>query len=159
MNPRAKYPILFFLILMLSLGACNNDQEQASDSLMGEWNVVESTSIYAEFTPTGFNATETVEESGDLGFFRFTDDLFEYQITRNDTLFEGNGSWDLEADRIRSGFFREPVFYLELPGHFDFQIFLGDGTRNAERNATVANFVERPESGTSVLIDLKLEKK
>ncbi|MEL6843127.1 MAG: hypothetical protein AAFP02_07910, partial [Bacteroidota bacterium] len=55
------------LLLSLSLFSCQREEIQALESLEGEWNVVAIESLYGAFTRTGGNATEIVEDAGQLG--------------------------------------------------------------------------------------------
>ena len=89
--------LLIFLLCSIGLSSCNKDDIQAENSINGIWNVTEIYSLYANFTQNGFNnPTETLTETGALGFFHFEGENVEYQFTRNDTLYTGNRShnWD-----------------------------------------------------------------
>ncbi len=151
--------VLLILMLTSSWFACQkNDELQAEDSLMGVWDIVTVSSIYGAFFENGFDPAETILESAPIGTFHFKTDAVEYNFTRNDTLFTGTASWQLELEKVRSGFFRENKFTLTIEDHFLFDVSFGDSTRNAEKKATIATFLERPSSGFGVLIEISLEK-
>lgn len=151
----------FFLMVFMAsmLVACSkNDEIQAADSLEGVWDIVAISSLYGEFFENGFNPSETVTETTQLGSFHFMEDSVEYAFTRNDTLYTGIGTWELELEKVQEGFSKSNKFTLTIEDHFLFDVSLGDGTRNAEKNASTATFVETPSSGFGVLIEISLEK-
>lgn len=152
---------VFVIIMMASMFvACKKDDKiQAEDSLEGVWDIVAISSMYGEFFENGFNPSETVAETAQLGIFHFMEDSVEYSFTRNDTLYTGIGPWDLELEKVQEGFSKSNRFTLTIEDHFLFDVSLGNGTRNAEKNARNATFVESPSSGFGVLIEISLEKK
>lgn len=148
-----------FLLVVCSFFACQkNDEIQAEDSLMGVWDIVTVSSMYGEFSDNGFDPAETISESAPIGTFHFKKDVVEYNFSRNDTLFTGTVSWQLDLEKVRSGFFRENKFTLTIEDHFLFDVSFEDSTRNAEKEAKSATFLERPNSGFGVLIEMTLEK-
>lgn len=153
-----KVWFLFASILVL-FAACNKDEIQAEKSIEGNWKVVEITSYYGEFFSNGgFDPSETILDSGDLGSFNFSENFVDYSFTRNDTLFSGNGSWVLELEKVNQGFTKVNKFTLTIEGHFEFDVAFEDQTKNAEKNAKELTFMEYPTSGFGVGIELKLEK-
>ena len=62
----AQFTLQVWIMLMLSclLMSCNRDEVQAEKSLTGEWNITAITSIYGEFSPTSFDPSSTLSETG-----------------------------------------------------------------------------------------------
>lgn len=150
---------VLFLVIVSSFFACQkNDEIQAENSLMGVWDITTVSSTYGEFFDNGFDPTETITESAPIGSFHFKKDVVEYDFSRNDTLFTGTASWQLDLEKVRSGFFRENKFTLTIEDHFLFDVSFEDSTRNAEKDAKSVTFLERPSSGFGVLIEMALEK-
>lgn len=139
--------------------SCQNDEVQAEESLEGVWDIVSITSYYGQFSETSFDASETVSESGQLGTFEFIQDSVAYSFTRHDTAYAGNMSWILELEKVRSGFSRENQFTLTVEDRFVFNVSFEDETRNAEKDATTTAFVTIPEEGSSVFVEMSLEKR
>lgn len=146
-------------LIALACISCQNDEVQAEESLEGIWDIVSLTSYYGEFSETRFDASETVSESGQLGTFEFVQDSVAYSFTRNDTAYAGNVAWVLELEKVRSGFSRENQFTLTVEDRFVFNVSFEDETRNAEKDATTTAFVTIPEEGSSVFLELSLEKR
>ena len=151
--------ILGTLLICLLGIACNKDQKQAENSIEGEWNVIAINSYYGEFFENGINISEEVMETGGLGNFNFTSDKVDFEFNRNDTLYTGNGPWNITAERVNAGFTKVTEFTLAMEDHFLFDARFEDETKNAEKNARRVSLIETPTSGFGVLIELMLEKK
>lgn len=159
MDKSFTFKHVLFVVIVCSFFACQkNDEIQAEDSLMGVWDIVTVSSVYGDFFDNGFDPTETISESAPIGTFHFNKDAVEYNFSRNDTLFTGIATWQLELEKVRSGFFRENKFTLTIEDHFLFDVSFEDSTRNAEKEAKSVTFLERPSSGFGVLIEMALEK-
>jgi len=155
----AVFNHLLVFLVVFSGWSCQKDETQATQSLKGEWEVISTTSFYGNFIGNRFDVNERVDESGSLGTFTFQDDLVQFSLTRNDTLYEFETEWGLEADKVRAGFFRETQFTLFLKDTFQFDVEFERGTRNAEKNANSATFFYEPEhEGAGVAIEMELEK-
>ena len=139
--------------------ACKKDEIQAEDSIEGVWDIIEITSLYAEFSENGFDPSETISETGQLGTFTFMQNSVDYTFTRNDTLYSGSKSWNLELEKIREGFSKVNDFTLSIEDDFLFDVTFEDGTKNSEKNAKRATFEEWPTSGFGVGINMILEKR
>jgi len=158
MNTRFLIPTLGFIFLSLLVISCNRDEKQATASIEGDWNVTAITSQYGNFTNNAFDPTDEISESGELGTFKFKESTVDFSFTRNDTLYTGNESWTLVAEKVNSGFTRVTEFSLTIDNQFDFKVFFEDQTKNSEKNAQNATFLETPSSGFGVSIDISLEK-
>ena len=155
-----KTPYLIGLFIVLISGwACNSDDDQAINSIRGTWEVTSITSIYGQFVENGFNPSETITETGALGFFNFSNDAVAFEFTRNDTLYSGNDIWSITSEKVNAGFTQETKYNLIIENHFLFEVNFGDGTKNSERNAESATFIESPDIGFGALIELELEKR
>lgn len=159
MNMRSWVLIFGTIIISLMFNACRKDEIQAENSLEGIWDIVTIHSTYGEFSENGSSPTENISESGQLGTFDFMQEDVDFNFTRNDTLFSGSGSWDIETQRVNAGFSKVTEFTLTIDDHFLFDVFLGDGTKNSEKNAISASFHEIPTNGIGVSIELMLEKR
>ena len=74
MNLQLNVFALLLLLISLCFASCEKDDVQAKNSIKGNWNVVEITSIYAEFTDNGYTPIETISDQGQLGNFNFGED-------------------------------------------------------------------------------------
>lgn len=96
-------PMLIILMGFVSLAvSCTTSfQDRQIKNIPGEWEVFQTTTLFAEFLENGFNPTEPpIEESGDLGFFDFSKTTVNYAFVRNDSLFSGSGSYSVDRNRI-----------------------------------------------------------
>jgi len=152
----------FFLfatcLLCLGLMSCGNTQDDATDSIIGEWTVNEIISQYGTFSENEYLNTSSLTEDGDLGTFNFDKDSVRFDYTRNDTLYTGSSSWTLNHERVNSGFVRVDQFRLSIDNYFLFDVRFEDGTSNSEKNAETASFTEVAIDTTDILITLTLEK-
>ena len=157
----------FLLLIVLSVSllvACDKDQVQGEASLKGSWVVNEIESIYADFdieegVVRGIGDSEKETESGNLGFFNFSDSQVTYEFTRNDTLVSGEGAWELKLAEVNQGFFKVNEWTLIIGEDFVFDVRFEDETKNAEKNANSVEFDNWPKSsGNGVAFFLKLEK-
>lgn len=146
-----KYLVLIMSFL-LSV-SCSKDEEQAYDSLIGTWTISEIKSIYQEL-PTN----EVVEETGTLGTFVFNQRTVNFDFVRNDTVYQGNATWNLDLEKVRSGFTRENSFTLDVDGFFVFDAFFGDGTRNSEKNAESLFLIQNVDNGFTPIFEMTLKK-
>ncbi len=149
---------LSFFILLISVAACKNEEDEATNSIRGTWEVTSISSLYGHFVDNGFNPSETITENGILGEFVFTGDSVAYEFMRNDTLYSGNDVWSLTSEKVNAGFTRETEYTLIIENNFLLNVSFGDGTKNSERNAESAIFIETPEIGFGVLVEIELEK-
>nr|WP_298793013.1 hypothetical protein [uncultured Allomuricauda sp.] len=140
------------LAFLLSV-SCSKDEEQAYDSLIGTWTISEIKSIYQEFP-----ANEVVEETGTLGTFVFNQRTVNFDFVRNDTVYQGNATWNLDLEKVRSGFTRENSFTLDVDGFFVFDAFFGDGTRNSEKNAESLFLIQTVDNGFTPIFEMTLKK-
>lgn len=146
-----KYLVLG-LAFLLSV-SCSKDEEQAYDSLIGTWTISEIKSIYQELP-----ANEVVEETGTLGTFVFNQRTVNFDFVRNDTVYQGNATWNLDLEKVRSGFTRENSFTLDVDGFFVFDAFFGDGTRNSEKNAESLFLIQTVDNGFTPIFEMTLKK-
>ncbi|MEM6345055.1 MAG: hypothetical protein AAF927_14285 [Bacteroidota bacterium] len=153
-----SFKLLLGILALPLLVSCNRNQIQAENSLEGNWTVVAINSYYGDFGPNTFNVEETIEESGSLGTFNFTEERLTFSFTRNDTLFAASTPWTLSADKVREGFFRVPAFALSIENSFDFDVQFENETKNAERDADNVRFVSNLEEDSAVYIEMSLEK-
>jgi hypothetical protein len=149
---------LLLLAFLLSTG-CNRDEVQAKKSLEGEWVVSEIYSTYGEYSVNGFSASHTVSETGMLGTFNFVAETVEYSFNRNDTTYAGNEPWNLQLERVNSGFTKTNKFTLTIGAEFIFDVSFEDETKNAEKNAINATFRQDPDFDEEVLVVIMLNKR
>lgn len=155
-------PILTLSFLLLS--ACKKDIRHGENSIKGIWKVVKIESLYADFTVngddvSGFGESEKVLDEGSLGHFNFSDSKVAYNFTRNDTLYSGKGSWELQLDKVNEGFTKVNKWKLIIDNDYQLDVYFEDGTKNAEKKATNVQFDSWPsESGSGVAYFIKLEK-
>ena len=147
--------ILFVTIFI----SCDKNEVQAENSIEGIWNLVAITSYYGDFSNNGFNPTETVSDAGELGDFTFTQNSVDFNFTRNDTTYTNSSSWNLDYEKVNSGFTKVPKFTLEINDQFLFDVVFEDNTKNAEKNAKTMTFTETPTDGFGVSIEISLEKR
>lgn len=158
-----KIRFLIITIALLFL-ACNKDEVQAERSLEGVWDITAIDSEYGEFTQSQFGSSfdsyDSISEYGLLGTFNFSETTVDYEFIRNDTMYSGNETWNLELEKVNSGFTRVNEFTLNIENQFLFDVSFGDETKNAEKNATSLTFLESPsESGYAVRLQISLEKR
>lgn len=146
------------LLLSLSLFSCQREEVQALESLEGEWNVVAIESLYGAFTRTGGNATETVEDAGQLGTMLFEEGTVRFNFNRNDSLFAGNSDWELEFEKVNEGFFRVPRYTLIIDALGTFEVQFEDDTKNSQRDAQNAIFREVTDAPQERIVHFTLEK-
>lgn len=140
------------LAFLLSV-SCSKDEEQANDSLIGTWTISEIKSIYQ-----GLSANEVVEETGILGTFIFNKRTVAFDFVRNDTLYQGSAIWNLNLEKVRSGFTRENSFTLKVDGFFAFEAFFGDGSRNSEKNAESLFLIQTVDNDFGPIFEMTLKK-
>lgn len=124
-----------YLFLLLLFCQCKSDLRQAEDSLNGTWVVNKIISSYGEISAGGTSYNEQFTEEGQLGTFIFTDDQADYNFTRRDTLTSEVSDWVLNRAKVQEGFTRVERYTLDLE-KLDFQCAFGDGTSDAEQEAT-----------------------
>lgn len=151
------------IVIALTFIACKKDEVKAEESLEGEWKIVSINSEYGTFTQSQFGSSfdpfDEVSENGDLGFFEFIESTVDFEFTRNDTMYTGNESWNLDLERVNVGFTRVNEYTLTIENQFLFDVAFGDETKNSEKNATSITFLETPsENGYGVRIQMELEK-
>lgn len=152
------FKLSILLISLFYFSSCEKDDVQARESMVGNWNVVEIRSLYANFTENGFNPIETISEQGQFGTFNFEEGVVDFTFTRNDTLFTGNSTWNLTMEKQQSGFFMENRYTLDIENEFIFDVAFGDRTQNSEKNAQEITFRNDPNPGPGVAITMVLEK-
>ncbi len=151
--------IIIFFPIAFQLASCTKDQVQAENSLEGIWEVTLIRSNYGMFSETVFNATESIEESGELGTFNFMEDVVQYSFTRNDTLFNETSSWRIDLEKVNSGFTRVNEFTLDIEDQFLFDVRFEDETSNAEKDAKNVSLTQIPQDNSGILIEIILEKR
>lgn len=159
MHQRLIIPILLTILIALGFVSCASDEVQAEESLEGIWDIVAITSYYGAFSATGFTASETLTESGQMGTFEFVQDSVAYSFTRNETAYAGHVAWVLDLEKVRSGFSRENQFTMRIEDRFLFDVSFEDETRNAEKEARAVSFIEILESEVRLLVEMALEKR
>jgi hypothetical protein len=122
-----------FVFVCSLLFSCKRDLKQGQKSLEGHWEIDEIISYY----PQGdANAQERVEERASLlGYFTFSEDGLVYEYMRNDTLYSETTTWQLETEKVNSGFTKVRVFTLVLANGQTYECIYGDQTKNAEKDA------------------------
>jgi hypothetical protein len=150
--------LILTLTIICLFPACRSDELQGQMSLEGSWDIVRQTTFYGEFSPTSFNATETVTSSGG-GNFNFTQSSVSYMYGRDSTTYIGTGEWSMEMEKVREGFFRSNQFTLNFDNKYWFEVTFGDDTHNSEKDATTATFMEVPVEETDILVLMSLRKR
>jgi len=148
-------------LICISVSSCEKDELQGTESLRGNWTVTQIKSYYGEFTENGHNGLDVLEESDDLGYFNFSNGSMEYNYTRNDTVYSGQGPWDLTASSRRQMMvFKEVDFSLKVPNNdVNFEATFGGGARNSEKDATKVELYQEPsEPGFGVATEIFLSK-
>jgi len=151
-----------FKLLMMSLiifTACKKQNiKNAEKSLQGGWKVHAIHSMYGNQTELGIQSTHSFEDKGELGEFVFNDKLLTYTFTRLDTLYENETTWNLTREKINAGFTKAEQYTLSV-NEYNFICAYGDGTKDAEKNATeLALFFETDAIGKYQAFELKLTK-
>ena len=154
----SQFTLLGLILISLCFITCNKDENQARKSIEGDWNVIAINSTYGNFSGNGFDPDTTIEETGELGTFMFGDDSVLFNFTRNDTLNVGSSTWSIKSEKVNSGFTRVTDFTLTIDNTFVFNVEFEDGTKNSEKKAKKATFIETPDSGYGVLMEMSLEK-
>ena len=158
MKIKFKIHTLWIIVIALLFITCNKDENQARKSIEGDWDITAITSTYGDFSGNGFDSDTTITETGELGTFMFGDDSVLFNFTRNDTLNVGSSTWSIKSEKVNSGFTRVTDFTLTIDNTFVFNVEFEDGTKNSEKKANKATFIETPTSGYGVLIEMSLEK-
>ncbi|MDX1590875.1 MAG: hypothetical protein R3283_02865 [Balneolaceae bacterium] len=90
----ALLPIYFFISCTTSF------QDRQIKNIPGEWEVYSITTLNADFSENGFDPLEpATEETGDLGFFEFTQSSVNYSFVRKDSLYSGNGIYSIDLNK------------------------------------------------------------
>lgn len=145
--------LLILLSLLCFMSSCNREEIRAERTLIGRWKINTILSIY------DFDTSANTTDQGDNMFFNFNEHTVDYNFTRNDTVYIGSKTWNLDFEKQRTGFYREPVFTLEIEDEFIFDVLFADGTRNSEKNAQEIIFSnEGLESSDAVVLVFQLEK-
>ena len=129
------------LVLFLSIScaailvsSCNKrNLNLAQESLVGSWNVVEIFSD--EKDTTGIHNDGRHWENGNLGVFTFSDNNVTYVYTRLDSTYMETTNWDLTREKVKQGFHKVEKYTLRI-GNRNYNFLFGDGTSDAEKNAT-----------------------
>jgi hypothetical protein len=161
MNLQLKVFGLLLLIISLSFVSCKKyDLQEAKNSIIGNWSVVDITSFYATFSGNGSRPIETISEQGQLGNFNFEEDSVTFTFTRNDTLFTGSSAWNLTSEKRQEGFVMVTDATLVIENEFIFDVGFENGTINSEKNAQEVTFNDgnQPRNGIGVVISMILEK-
>lgn len=145
--------LLLLLSLLSCISSCNREEIRAERSLVGRWKINTIISIY------DFDPSANITDLGNIGFFDFNEHSVDFNFTRNDTVYSGSKTWNLDLEKLRSGFFREPLYTLDIEDEFIFDVLFSDGTRNAEKNAQEIIFSnERLERIDGVQLLFQLER-
>ncbi|WP_107038174.1 hypothetical protein [Brumimicrobium mesophilum] len=158
-----KIALLLISTLFLFL-SCNKDEKQGIKSIVGTWNVNHIESIYGNYTiennvVIGTNETDRINESGDLGQFNFGKNEVDFNFTRNDTVYSESSSWELQLEKVNSGFTKTNKWKLIIANEFTFDLTFEDDTKNSEKKADNVEFRHWPsESGFGVGFVMSLEK-
>jgi len=149
MNRFVFYCTLTFLGL---ISACKTDEEQARDSVEGEWRVTETRTYFLD------DSAPPITEQGLLGQFIFDQDSVTFGFSRNDTLYQGADRWYLTSEKVNQGFFRVNEFTLVIENHFTFRCRFEDETKNAEKDATQITLANELVSDRTIFYELMLDK-
>ncbi|WP_420386352.1 hypothetical protein [Roseivirga sp.] len=145
---------------MVFLASCS-DEEQGRESLIGYWEVEEVVSSHGYFYEDGgHDGLDEVVNTNDPGFFEFKDDVVNYSLFRDGTLYQGSSEWFLTVKKERNGFNRNKVFEITIIDLTDFIVEFGDNTRNSEKRAKTMDWLHWPKTeGQNVAIQMFLKKK
>jgi len=151
---------IFYLTLVISCCmACAKQQlKNGEKSLEGDWKVNSIFSSIQIIDADGTLISSEELETGDLGFFRFSENQLDYNFTMQDSLFENSNDWELERDTRPAGFFKEEIYTLRLDD-FTFNCEFGDQTSDAEKKATEVRLIFKGlQIGDADYFELSLEK-
>lgn len=87
--------VILFVICSSAVSCTTSFQDRQIKDIPGEWEVFEVTTDFVNFKPF----KPPIEESGEFGFFEFTKSTVTYSFVRNDSLFTGSGSYELEQKK------------------------------------------------------------
>lgn len=153
------------VVALTFFSSCIDEEIQARKSIQGSWKVVRVESQYGEFffnqagTFIGHDQLNITVDSGNLGFFNFTNEKVSYEYVRNDTTRQGEESWVLTEEKIGDGFVKTPKFKLEISNTSLYEVKFEDGTKRSTKNASEMQWISQPQKpGFGVLIILDLVK-
>lgn len=135
--------ILYLTAILLILSSCGkDDQEQAVDSLLGEWTVTE---IYYEegsrielgiIPDTSF----TTSQLGEYIFFE-SETSVSYNYSVNGEMKNSAGiGWSVELEKRKNGFTNKTVYNIQIQEKI-YEVQFGDETNDAHINATSAKLI------------------
>ncbi|MBW3468327.1 hypothetical protein [Arthrospiribacter ruber] len=124
--------LCLFLLLIPCIFSCHDFEEEATESLLGNWYVNEA---WVTFGPAP-NAQDSVWRfEGAVGNFLFDSKSVTYQYLQDDLKQTGQSPYVLTKERVRQGFVRETKLQLQLSDS-EYEITFGDNSRNSHRKAS-----------------------
>lgn len=135
---RQTFTYIFLLALTFSSVSCKSiSLGHAKKSLQGTWKV---TYIYSEEKDSsGYRKTGQHKESGDLGFFKFSEKEVSYNYNRINKNYSNTCPWTLSAKYVPHSFIWGICFTLTFNDQA-YRVRFGNGTANSEKNARKIEF-------------------
>lgn len=101
MSTKKSYikPLLLCLISapFFILSSCGKSfQDRQINDIPGEWEVFEIITLFIDHTPF----KPSIEETGDLGIFKFTKSSVKFSFIRKDTLNTSSGPYSIDRNRV-----------------------------------------------------------
>ncbi len=146
---------LLLLPVLLLTGCSKDDLTQGQKSLEGEWSV---NMILTDYGIDGAGNPIFKRETGALGSLTFSQNQVNYFFTRNDTVYSGDGEWDLHVEKVNSGFTKTNKWTLVIANDFIFDVIFDDETSNSEKDANAMEFTEY-ENVNGNYFHMELDKK
>ncbi len=113
----------FFTVFCLTLFSCQDDLSIAEKSLIGQWTIYK---VYSN---------DNIQE-GDFGTFNFKKDgTISVALTSSFLNLNSLESWDLNHQRVNSGFVKVDEFTLNISSLGTFNCAFEDQTNDAHKNA------------------------
>jgi len=136
----------FLVILTILICSCGKStQENALDSLVGDWTVASVFEISEELD-NGVVIGQTQVEYNNGGQFTFSKESMNYEYT-TDQLFSSSQDYVFEISKENAGFTRVDVFTIKGEVE-DFRVRFGDETSDAHEDATQIQLGQVVESDT-----------
>lgn len=121
------------------VGCGKDDQEEAVNSLVGKWNIVELYYEEGERVELGTRPDTSYTQPKTGEFINFVSEtLVSYNYSVNGEIFEGeNKSWVLETGSKKNGFINGTSYFINIDDS-RFEVQFGDGTSDSHISASEA---------------------
>lgn len=137
-----RVTITIFVIALTSLSCGKDDEKQATESLIGKWNITET--YYEEGNRVEFGSQpDTSFSQNNTGeYIDFKSEvLVSYNYSVNGELHEAEGEdWSLDSRTRKSGFTNSKAYFLLIKGE-ELEVQFGDGTSDSHENASEAKIL------------------